>query len=34
MASYLSLSAPERHGCRYVSDEDDQSISAKGSFAV
>lgn len=30
---YLSLPTPERHGCRYVSYEDEQSLLAKGSFA-
>ena len=30
---YLSLPQPERHGCRYVSFEDEQSILAKGKFS-
>jgi chitinase len=30
---YLSLSKPERHGCRYVSFEDEQSIVEKGRFS-
>ena len=30
---YLSLPAPERHGCRYVSFEDEQSILEKGDFS-
>jgi chitinase len=30
--SYLSLPNPERHGCRYVSFEDEASIAAKGRF--
>lgn len=30
---YLSLSEPERHGCRYVSFEDEQSIQEKGRFS-
>lgn len=30
---YLSLSQPERHGCRYVSFEDEESLVAKGDFA-
>lgn len=32
-AAYLSLPQPERHGCRYVSYEDEQSILAKGAFS-
>ena len=32
-ATYLSLPQPERHGCRYVSYEDEQSILAKGAFS-
>jgi len=31
--AYLSLATPERHGCRYVSFEDEESIAAKGRFA-
>ncbi|MDD2828793.1 MAG: glycoside hydrolase family 18 protein [Sulfuricurvum sp.] len=31
-ASYLSLSQSERHGCRYVSFEDEESLIAKGDF--
>lgn len=30
---YLRLPTPERHGCRYVSFEDEQSILAKGAFS-
>lgn len=30
---YLSLAKPERHGCRYVTFEDEQSILAKGKFS-
>jgi chitinase len=30
---YLSLSAAERHGCRYVSYDDEQSLIAKGTYA-
>ncbi len=29
---YLSLAQPERHGCRYVSIEDEESLIAKGNF--
>ncbi len=29
---YLSLTQPERHGCRYISIEDEESLIAKGTF--
>lgn len=33
LAPYLSLPQPERHGCRYVSFDDEQSIIEKGRFS-
>src|SRR5512133_2583316 len=32
LVPYLSLATPERHGCRYISYEDEQSLEAKGKF--
>ncbi len=34
LASYLSLPTAERHGCRYVSFEDEAGILAKGQYSI